>query len=253
MKILLIFLGIVFTIIFLFLIIFDDVRMFIMLKINPASYKYKCIHKLVKNGEEVYIVGTFHHFHITSKEYSLLHIKAVIENLIPDLLLIESRQEEMDMGNIADGPVEMLYSHLVARSHAIMVKGIDWWSWDENKILLTYKKRDDIITENIVTNASGHKKVLVIMGAAHMAEEIPRLKKQGYVEYNLSKEEKEKLFIHTDGEIMFPKGTKQYYDIRIGREKTVLNNKLKNEKQIERQKKKINYLEMFRDNLKETV
>ncbi|WP_204524435.1 hypothetical protein [Clostridium coskatii] len=45
---------------------------------------------------------------LDSTPYSYLNLKSVIENLRPDLLLIESRPEQLKNGNFADGPGEML-------------------------------------------------------------------------------------------------------------------------------------------------
>lgn len=250
-NILLILLGIACLVIILPIIIFCDLRLLVIFKINPVFCRNKCLHKLTRNGEELYFLGTLHDFHITSKEYSLLHIKAAIENLMPDLLLVESRQEEMDKGNIADGPPEMLYSNLIASSHGITVMGVDWWSWFDFKIKLTDKERDDNICKNIVEKAPGNKKVLVIMGAAHLLEGIPRLKKQGYIETKLSNEEKDKIFHHLDSEITYPEDTAKYIDIRIEREKSLMDGSIKDERVIERIKKRVKYLERCKNALEE--
>jgi hypothetical protein len=68
-----------------------------------------------KNDQEIFILGTIHGRHYKSKSYSLLYLKTVIENTKPELLLVESRPEELKAGNLGDGPLEMLFSNLTAR------------------------------------------------------------------------------------------------------------------------------------------
>ncbi|CAB1240366.1 hypothetical protein ACFHWD_10725 [Clostridium sp. MT-14] len=64
--------------------------------------------KYTKGNQNIYFLGTVHFMSLDSKNFSYLNLKAVIENLKPDLLLIESRPEQLTNNNFADGPGEML-------------------------------------------------------------------------------------------------------------------------------------------------
>lgn len=198
------------------------------------------------------MLGTIHGFHMICKDYSFLHIKAVISNLKPDLLLVESRQAELDLGNIADGPPEMLYSHLIAKSLNIPVRGIDWWLVDESKPGRTSVKRDDIIVDNIIRESAGYKKVLVIFGFSHLIEAKKRMKKQKYYNVKLKKDYKDDLFFHKEEKLIYPPETKYYIEKRIEKEKEELN-ECKTEKWIEVKHRMIKELENYKESLENKV
>lgn len=58
-------------------------------------------------------------------------------------MLVESRPEQLAKDNWADGPIEMLFASLTARSLGIEVDGVDWHEDDPSKFGTTWKERDD--------------------------------------------------------------------------------------------------------------
>ena len=180
---------------------------------------FKMLKRLVKENKEIYILGSLHHMHYSLPDYSFQHLKAVLTNLKPDILLIESRQEELDNHNYADGPIEMFYLHMAAKTLNIPVKGVDWFSYEYSKPGNTSKKRDQMITINIIDKSKDHKKVLLIMGATHMLVETKLLKQKGYKIDCLDLENKQFLFSNSDKDIIFPRDTIKYINKRIEIEK----------------------------------
>ena len=209
-------------IIILFFIIFDDSQLFFWYVFNKKNLKFKMLTRLVKEEEEIYILGSLHHMHYNLPDYSFQHLKAVLTNLKPDILLIESRQEELEKGNYADGPIEMYYLHMAARDLNIPVKGVDWFSYEDSKPGTTNKKRDNVITQNIINSSKRHNKVLVVVGATHMLVETKMLKQKGYKIDTLDLEDKQYLFSNSDKDLIFPRDTIKYINKRIKIEKDKL-------------------------------
>lgn len=177
--------------------------------------------KYVKNNQQVYFLGTDHKMSLDSKPYSYLNLKSVIENLKPDVLLIESRPEQLDNHNFADGPPEMLYCHLIADKLGIPVKGVDWWTPDDrNRHDSTNPIRDNYINKNILKNVIGHKKVLILMGMDHVSIEQPKLLSAGYKKVFFSEIEKIKFLKVYDNKLTYPKGMNYYIQKRIDYEKS---------------------------------
>jgi hypothetical protein len=215
--------------IIMFFIIFDDSQLIFLYVFNKKNLKFKMLTRLVKEEEEIYILGSLHHMHDNLPDFSFQHLKAVLTNLKPDILLIESRQEELEKGNFADGPIEMFYLHMVARELNIPVKGVDWFSYDESKPGTTNKKRDNMITQNIINSSKGHNKVLVVVGGTHMLVGTKMLKKSGYKRADLSLEFKNSVYSNIDNELVFPRDTIKYINKRIEIEKGKLQSQVMNE------------------------
>lgn len=215
MELFLIITGILVVLIVVPFIIFDDLYLIVVFKLRPKTLRNYCFRKLKKENQETYILGTLHGLHLKFPYYTLTHIKAVIENLKPYLVLLESKQSEIERGNLADGPPEMLYSHLNAQKNNIPVKGIDWWLTEEGRPGTTNKKRDDIMVENIIRESKGYQKVLVIIGATHMIIDSKKLKKLGYKKVKFSKAEKDVLYYHKNSNSIYPKGSTNFIEKRI--------------------------------------
>jgi len=85
----------------------SEIRSFLVFQIAPGYARDGHFLRLTGHGQTVYLLGTIHGNHLRSEAYSLWHIQAVVQNLKPDLLLVESRPEELAKGNWGDGPIEM--------------------------------------------------------------------------------------------------------------------------------------------------
>jgi len=225
MEIFLIILACLLVIIIIPFLIFEDLILILWYFLTPKLLRNKCINQFKKSEQNLTILGTLHGMHLTSdklkKYYSYLDIKAVINNIKPDLLLVESLQSEINLGNIGDGPPEMLYAHLIARELNIPVKGIDWYSLDGTPGR-TSNKRDEEITKNIIDSLNGFQNILVIVGASHLLVDRKKIKKYGYKRKHIAKKEINKIFFHEERKLIFPKEMQHYIDIRIEREKEKL-------------------------------
>lgn len=172
----------------------------------------------IKDDQQIYFLGSDHKLSLDSEPFSYLNLKSVIENLKPDILLIESRPEQLANGNWADGPPEMLYSHLIANNLVIAVRGVDWFDPNAEVSNSTDALRDNHINENILKNIAGHKKVLIFMGNHHVSLEQPKLEIAGYKKVFFSETKKIKLFKINDKKLIYPKGMNYYIQKRISYE-----------------------------------
>ncbi|MDD3999814.1 MAG: hypothetical protein PHX62_02825 [Bacilli bacterium] len=183
-----------------------DIKIIIYYIFNRKNLRFKMIKKLKKGEKDLYLLGSLHGLHFKLPEFSYMHLKAALINIKPDLLLLESRQAEIEKGNFADGPLEMLYLHLAAKDLGIEVKGIDWFEYGSGQPGKTSKKRDQLIHENIINNLDLNRKTLVVFGASHLLIELKKIVKKGYKVITINKEEasliyenvEEKLRYHTD-------------------------------------------------------
>lgn len=156
---------------------------------------YKYIHKennlvLYVNGDntqKVYILGTIHEYHFKSfLNYSYPEVQNVIENIRPDLLLLEADQEIYNKYGVVKSPVEMIPLWCYALEEGIRVKGVDWFEVTEkSRSWTTDKERDDHIFENIMASVDNESTVLIILGATHRIEQAKRFEDSGYKKHGI--------------------------------------------------------------------
>ena len=78
--------------------------------INLKSFTVKKMQS--KTGQEVYLMGTFHKDHFDSlTNYSVDEMLNAIENIDPDAVLIEVREESYVQYGVVDGPVDMFIAY----------------------------------------------------------------------------------------------------------------------------------------------
>lgn len=174
---------------------FNHVRIFIVLVVLGlvlvlSILYFRYIHKENNialyinkdNTQKVYILGTIHEYHFESLlNYSYLNVQNVIENLRPDLLLLEVDQEIYNDYDVIKSPIEMIPLWCYALEQGISVKGVDWFEVTENsRSWTTNKERDDHIFENTMASISDEPVVLIILGATHRIEQAKRFEDSGY-------------------------------------------------------------------------
>lgn len=158
----------------------------LMLSILYFRYIYKennlVLYINKDNTQKVYILGTIHEYHFESLlNYSYLNVQNVIENIRPDLLLLEVDQETYNEYGVIKSPVEMIPLWCYASEQGISVKGVDWFEVTENsRSWTTNKERDDHIFENTVASIGDEPVVLIILGATHRIEQAKRFEDSGY-------------------------------------------------------------------------
>lgn len=189
---------------------------------DKDNMRYNLITKFVERESEIYMIGSLHGMHFQLESYSFLHLKAALENIKPDLLLLESCQDEIEKGNIADGPPEMIYLHLFAKDLGIPVKGIDWTDLENSKPGTTNEQRDNEIVSNIINYSKNIKKVMVVYGASHYLFNLPKFENKDFDKVQLTKDEINSIYIDLDEKFEFHKDTAKYIKIRIEEEKKLL-------------------------------
>lgn len=140
------------------------------------------------NKSKLYCLGTIHGAHFSNKDYTLRHLQNIVENLKPDYIFIESREDTYQKYGVLDGPIEMRFLFAYGREHNIPVEMIDYWYIDDNFPKLqntTWAERDEEMMKNIqekLKNVKEGEKVLLCFGTAHYYYEVPRFKKMGFKE-----------------------------------------------------------------------
>lgn len=156
---------------------------------NTYVSKYtalKCFE--TQNAQQVYFLGTIHENHFNKVlNYSLEDILNVVENIKPDVVFIEAREQYFDDFGVVDGPIEMsvVYSYCVQSN--IKVEMVDYWQVDENYTLrdtVSYKdNRNDKIFTNInnkLTSVDKNTRILIVFGRGHLEEQSQRFIHNGF-------------------------------------------------------------------------
>lgn len=212
------------VIIILFFAIFVDSKLIFWYLTDKKSFKKRMLRKFAMDGTEVLFLGTVHDMHFNFEEYSFYHLKAVLQNYKPDVLLVESRQSELELGNYADGPIEMFYLSMIARNMDIPVFGVDWFDHNSHKPGTTNRLRDEHIFNNVENYVRGYKKPLVVIGATHLLVGNRILKNKGFNSIKQDLTFFEMIFKENDKNLLFDKSTVSYLHKRIERENEFLKN-----------------------------
>ena len=151
--------------------------------INLKSFTVKKMQS--KTGQEVYLMGTFHKDHFDSlTNYSVEEMLNAIENIDPDAVFIEAREESYAQFGVVDGPVDMCIAYCYCRDNDIPVEMVDYWKVDNDnyKQNTTTDDRDDNIHQRIIEKLGlyENKKVLVICGFGHLNPQVNRLSDDGF-------------------------------------------------------------------------
>ena len=199
-----------------------ELRGRLLLIFAPQYFREAEFLRFADNTEqEVYLLGTIHSNHLTTKDYSLLHLQAVLEHLEPDLLLVESRPEELTLDNWGDGPIEMPFSSLTAQAKGIEVQGMDWWVMNDNH-QINNDERENRMFQNILTRLPSHHMVLILTGFSHVEGFQRRFLASGYRQIAFSSAEKKALFDTSDQTLIFPYGMTYYIEKRIEIDQVIL-------------------------------
>jgi hypothetical protein len=192
-----------------------ELRGMLLLIVAPQYFRETVFLRFANDtGQDVYLLGTIHSNHQSTKDYSLLHLQAVLEHLKPDLLLVESRPDELARDNWGDGPIEMPFASLTARAKGVEVQGMDWWVMNDNH-QTNSKERENRMFQNILTSLPGHHTVLILTGFSHVEGFRRRFLASGYRQITFSSSEKQALFDTSNETLIFPHGMTYYIQKRI--------------------------------------
>lgn len=168
-------------------------------------------------GQEVYILGTLHKSHFDKIfNYSMEDILSVVENVQPDVVFIEAREDNYQAYGAVDGPIDMnvVYSYCV--EHNIATEMIDWWVVDNNyQSNTTSKLRDDNIFNNITDKLGEYGQdttVLVVCGSGHFYPQSQRMRENGFEKSTIN--DKKSYFESAQAEFTYPSGVSQVWEKR---------------------------------------
>jgi len=157
-----------------------ELRLFALHAVWPAAARDSTHRCVTREAQTICFVGTIHTAHLESKEFGLGHLERALQRYSPDVVLVESRPSRVDQGDLADGPIEMLYVALRSRDLNLELCGIDWWSPSEQAPNGTDDRRDDEMNVLLLRCAKNKKQSLVFVGYSHVAEQISRLERSGW-------------------------------------------------------------------------
>ena len=154
-----------------------------VLYINLKNFTVKKIQ--TADGQEIYLMGTFHVSHFDSlANYSVEEMLNAIQNINPDVVFIEAREESYKQYGVVDGPVDMCISYCYCQDKGIPVEMIDYWKVDNDNFRqnTTTDDRDNHIHQRIMEKLKlyENKKVLIICGFGHLYPQLGRLQDEGF-------------------------------------------------------------------------
>lgn len=212
--------------------------------------------------QTVYTVGTLHDAHFDrEQDYSLKDLKSLLENLNPDYIFIEAREESLEEYDVIDGPIEMIYAYSYGLEHDIPVRLIDYWKIDNN-IVTNYSDdfRDNQIFYNMnekLKEIEADKIIVVLYGASHYFYQKPRIELAGWREGKI--DNIQDLFQSNTDEFTYPKGMEVVIDKKmdyaqfiipeIARENITDQNVLENFLQVDMKETLENYKKIVRENM----
>lgn len=172
---------------------------------------------VTEKEQEVYLLGTFHTNHFNQwLHYSMEDMLSVIENVEPDVVFIEAREEYYLQYGVVDGPIDMNVVYSYCLENGIRVEMIDWWIVDNNyQSNTTSDVRDDNIFNNInskLQNVDSNEKVLVVCGAGHFYEQAERFEKAGFDKRSIP--QKSSYFVSENTAFEYPKSCVETWEKR---------------------------------------
>ena len=183
-------------------------------QLPEIAYKEDLLACYDANGKDIYTLGTRHRKHFYPQcEYSLQDIQSVIENIQPDYVFIECREEIFDTYQALDGPQEFQFIFAYCIDHNISVELIDWYLTDDETITKTNStsdERDNNIFYNIydkMQQVKDGETVLVCYGDMHFYYQQPRMERAGWEKIEL--EDAKQFFISKQEEFLYPESMLQ--------------------------------------------
>lgn len=138
---------------------------------------------VMADGQEIYLMGTFHSEHFKRyANYSVEEMINAINNIEPDAVFIEARENSYTEYGVVDGPIDMCVAYCYCIDNNIPVEMIDYWKIDNDfKTGTTTEDRDDHINENIMEKRKCYENqsVLVVCGFGHLNAQAKRLIEAG--------------------------------------------------------------------------
>ncbi len=149
---------------------------FLQFKLNPGKARIEHLVHLrhPQTGNEVFLVGTTHHFHYQDDAWSIWHLKAAVEHLHVDTLLIEMMADAVVEGRVGEGPVEMPFFATLGADMGLKVVGVDS-GWDGG-----WQGRQARMFEQVQAALPSTKRALLASGMMHVRPFQEQLTTAGY-------------------------------------------------------------------------
>ena len=163
---------------------------FIQFKLNPTKARTQHLVQLKhpKTGQVIFLIGTTHQYHYSDDAYSIWHVKAVVEGVGVDTVMVEMMPDAVDDGRFGEGPVEMPFIALQARQQGLVVRGIDA-NWDGG-----WRGRQDEMFQNVQHVLPDVKRGLIASGFMHVRQFEEQLIGLGFERVPWSDAERQQLF-----------------------------------------------------------
>ena len=149
---------------------------FLQFKLNPGKARIQHLVQLrhPQAGNEVFLVGTTHHYHYQDDSWSVWHLKATVEHLHVDTLMIEMMADAVIDGRVGEGPVEMPFLATLGAEMGLKVVGIDS-GWDGG-----WQGRQARMFEQVQTALPSTKRAIIASGMMHVRPFQDQLTSVGY-------------------------------------------------------------------------
>lgn len=159
---------------------------------NRNYNKYSLLKKYnVDNNKELYLLGTIDKKHFNKiNNYSINDMISVIENVEPDMVMIQAREDHHRKFGIIDGKIDACVAYSYCFENKIPSKFIDWWLIDNiyPKKASTNLRDDNMfikISRNMKT-VPENSKILVICNVNNFYEQAERFLISGLKEEKIS-------------------------------------------------------------------
>jgi hypothetical protein len=174
-------------------------------------------------GRAVTLVGTIHGAHLATPAFGLWHLAGAVDRAAPEIVLVESRAEELARGNTCDGPVEMGFVTLRSRGRGLEVRGVDHW---ERAAVTGGRHSDDdreeAIASRVLEAIGDHRATIVFTGFSHTPEIAVRLRAKGFHDAPLGDADRARLVAPSDDAGAWPPGMAACLERRIADDEAAL-------------------------------
>ena len=115
----------------------------VTLYVNLKNFTVKKV--LMTDGQEIYLMGTFHNEHFKQyANYSIEEMINAINNIAPDVVFIEARENSFVEYGVVDGPIDMCIAYCYCMDNNIPVEMIDYWKIDNDFKVNTTTKTESL-------------------------------------------------------------------------------------------------------------
>ena len=174
---------------------------------NHFSNKNILFQKYRADNKDVYVLGTIGKNHFKKAyNYSMKNMLSVIENVKPDLCLLQGREDHYIDYGIVDGNIDASVAYSYCFENKIPFCFIDWWIIDNiYPEEATTNLRDDNIFIRVsrqIKDAKPGSKILLLIDSQQFYEITSRFKVAGYKQLEI--ENKPSYFEGKEGKFQFP-------------------------------------------------